>query len=273
MSIQISFILPIYNVELYLADAIESILNQNVSKEIILVDDGSTDNSLKIALNYAEKYPFVYVVHSQNKGVSSARNRGLRMAQGEYVLFLDPDDILDTNLNLENCYRLAKEYDADIIKGLFSVGFMDLNRPTQYFSPLHPELDKKNVFLFYLEEGIEKGYFQHKFTHISSVLINRRYLISTGVCFHEQLHFSEDILFILNLFTQKGTILELPYLFFHYKIRKTGAISNITEKSIDSIILMIQLIQEKIIHSNNQKEREWFEGNMLSQRHSRQNSC
>lgn len=76
MNYHISFILPIYNVEAYLADAIESILKQTVSKEIILVDDGSTDSSLTIALTYAKQYPFISVIHSQNKGVSAAAMPG-----------------------------------------------------------------------------------------------------------------------------------------------------------------------------------------------------
>jgi hypothetical protein len=115
----ISFILPIYNVELYLTEAIESILKQEISKEIILVDDGSTDSSLAISLDYANKYPFIYVIHSQNKGVSAARNAGLKLARGEYVMFLDPDDFLHPDIQLNSFYQFAVENNINVIKGQY----------------------------------------------------------------------------------------------------------------------------------------------------------
>lgn len=90
-----------------------------MSKELILVNDGSTDNSLAIALRYADQYPFIRVIHSQNQGVSAARNAGFRLAQGEYVFFLDADDYLKEGVDFQALYDLAKTYQVPVVKGSY----------------------------------------------------------------------------------------------------------------------------------------------------------
>ena len=98
----ISVIIPVYNREGFLSKCIESVLSQkNVSLEIILVDDGSTDNSLAICRSYSEKYPFVKVIHQENSGIGAARNTGLDAATGDCIFFLDSDDIVDAKAVLE----------------------------------------------------------------------------------------------------------------------------------------------------------------------------
>ena len=90
-----SIIIPVYKVEMYLSACIDSVLAQDTAftYEIILVDDGSPDNSGTICDAYAAKHPQIRVLHKPNGGVSSARNAGLSLAVGEYVLFLDADDL------------------------------------------------------------------------------------------------------------------------------------------------------------------------------------
>ena len=94
----ISVIVPVYNVEEYLTQCIESIINQTYTNlEIILVDDGSTDQSGKICDEYAIKDDRIQVIHKENRGVGSARNVGLDTSKGEYVSFVDSDDYVDKN--------------------------------------------------------------------------------------------------------------------------------------------------------------------------------
>lgn len=105
----ITVIVPVYNTEAYLPQCIESIQNQTYQKlEIILVDDGSTDNSGKICDEYAKADDRIVVIHQKNGGVSVARNAGLDVAQGEYITFLDSDDYYVTD-SLEYLYRKLKE--------------------------------------------------------------------------------------------------------------------------------------------------------------------
>lgn len=95
----ISIVVPVYNVEVYVAKCIESILKQTYSNlEIILVDDGSTDYSGKICDEYASKDNRIIVIHKANEGVSSARNVGIENAKGEYIAFVDPDDYIEINM-------------------------------------------------------------------------------------------------------------------------------------------------------------------------------
>lgn len=95
----VSVIIPIYNVEQYLAECVDSVLAQTYTDiEVILVDDGSTDNSGAICDDYAARDRRVIVIHKKNGGLSDARNAGLNIAKGEYILFVDADDYIDSSL-------------------------------------------------------------------------------------------------------------------------------------------------------------------------------
>jgi len=110
----ISVIVPVYNVEKYLSQCINSILNQTIkSLEIILVDDGSLDNSGKICDEFSKKDDRIVVIHKENNGLSSARNAGLKIATGSYIGFVDSDDWLDENM-YESLLKLIKDTNSDI---------------------------------------------------------------------------------------------------------------------------------------------------------------
>ncbi len=115
----ISIIIPSYNQQEYLPNAIDSVLSQTYKHyELIIVDDGSTDNSLEIAESYAKDNPYITVVSQVNKGLASARNTGIMHALGDYILPLDADDILLENA-LEVLTEKIKETKADIVSPSF----------------------------------------------------------------------------------------------------------------------------------------------------------
>ena len=115
-----SIVTAVYNVEAFLAEMIDSVVNQTIGLEhiqLILVDDGSTDGSGAICDRYAKEYPDnIVVIHKENGGVSSARNEGLKHVRGELVNFLDSDDKLAEN-TLENVYNFYQEHrnETDLI--------------------------------------------------------------------------------------------------------------------------------------------------------------
>lgn len=110
----ISVIVPIYNVEKYLHQCLKSIINQTYKNlEIILVDDGSPDNCPKICDEYSRKDKRIKVIHKENGGLSSARNAGLDVVTGEYISFIDSDDMIDEKF-IETLYNLCKENNCDI---------------------------------------------------------------------------------------------------------------------------------------------------------------
>ena len=110
----ISIIVPVYNVERYLKRCVESILNQSYTNiELLLIDDGSKDKSGAICDEYAKKDGRVKVVHKENGGVSIARNLGIEMAQGKYIIFVDSDDWI-SELNVETHIKALKENDCQL---------------------------------------------------------------------------------------------------------------------------------------------------------------
>lgn len=111
----ISFIVPIYNVEKYVADCIESIINQKENNyELVLVDDGSTDNSFNICKEYAKNNKKINIIHKQNDGLVSARKYGLKYAKGDYIACVDGDDWIENNF-LSVINNILKEENPDII--------------------------------------------------------------------------------------------------------------------------------------------------------------
>ena len=111
----ISIIVPVYNAEKYLRETIRSILNQDFCDfELLLINDGSKDKSLEICNEVAQKHPQIRVFNQKNSGVSAARNKGLLEAKGEYIAFVDADDLLEADM-LGVLYRCAKEYNADVV--------------------------------------------------------------------------------------------------------------------------------------------------------------
>lgn len=115
MESKISIIVPVYNVEKYLCQCLDSIINQTYKNlEIILVNDGSKDNSPIICDEYAKKDKRIKVVHQNNKGVSSARNKGIELSTGDYIMFVDSDDWIDKDTCLTTS-KMALEYSADVV--------------------------------------------------------------------------------------------------------------------------------------------------------------
>lgn len=126
MDKKITVVVPVYNVEKYLSKCLESILAQNFDNyEVVIVNDGSTDNSLEIAQKYEKQYPaIIRVISQKNKGLGGARNTGIRNAKGEYILFVDSDDTIKQGM-LSNLYYNIKKEDGDII--FFGMEYIDEN--------------------------------------------------------------------------------------------------------------------------------------------------
>lgn len=135
----VSIIVPVYNIEKYISKCIESVLSQTFKDwELILVDDGSTDNSGKICDEYALKDNRIKAIHKENEGVTATRDRGVKEAQGEFLFFIDGDDYITDNA-LELFTNKQKENDADLVRGDFVLCDEDganirTNRPVYDFN-------------------------------------------------------------------------------------------------------------------------------------------
>lgn len=140
---KVSVIIPVYNVEKYLKECMDSVINQTLKDiEIICVDDGSPDSCGAILDEYAQKDNRITVIHQKNKGLPMVRGAGLSIATGEYIKHVDSDDILDLKA-CEVCYQKAKEVNADIlVHG--SYGFNSSKR--WILNQLNDEIIKKQTF-------------------------------------------------------------------------------------------------------------------------------
>lgn len=119
--IKISVIIPVYNVEEYLEECLNSVLSQTLSDiEVICINDGSTDQSLSILSKYADSHDKIVLINQENQGVGKARNNGMNIAKGEFVAFMDPDDFYPETDVLESLYLKAKEHEVLICGGSYS---------------------------------------------------------------------------------------------------------------------------------------------------------
>lgn len=146
MDIKISVIIPMYKVEKYIKECIESVLNQSFKDfELILIDDGSPDNSGKISDNYQQKDHRIRVVHKKNGGVSAARNEGLAICGGQYIYIMDSDDYLASDA-LYSLYNEAIEKDADVVIADHWT-FLEKDAPKEqhFFSKEFTTVDSKTI--------------------------------------------------------------------------------------------------------------------------------
>lgn len=179
----LSIIVPVYNTEKYLADCLNSLLDQNIPKnryEIICVDDGSSDASPQILDDYAENHSNIRVIHKENGGVSSARNVGVEQARGEYIWFIDADDCIRANI-LGAILPLLELHQPGVLKiGLEFVpeDYSDSSRDIVVISD-------KDVL-------VHNEIYQFPLYSVCVVLINKDLLKTGRVCFNESLKYCED---------------------------------------------------------------------------------
>ncbi len=135
MKPKVSIIVPIYNVDKYLSRCLDSILNQSIKEiEVIAVNDGSTDRSYEILLDYQKSDPRLKVINKKNGGVSAARNTGLEHVSGEYIGFVDPDDWIDKHM-YEELYKTAQFEEADVVMCSYIREFGGHSKEKQFHMP------------------------------------------------------------------------------------------------------------------------------------------
>lgn len=221
--IKLSVIVPVYNVETYLAKCIESVLSQNYpgELEIILVDDGSTDKSLSICNYYSLKDKKIKTIHKENGGVSSARNVGIIASSGDYIAFLDPDDFWVEN-SIYDLLQTAENTRADIILGR-AVRYLDKEG---CFSPYpdnicinHDQGSTRHILFDILDP-------QNRFEwHVCKAIYKAKFIKSNGLFFKNGvLH--EEIEWMPRVFSLANSIETVNNIFVCFRIKKGELISD-----------------------------------------------
>ncbi|MBF0828154.1 glycosyltransferase [Muribacter muris] len=239
----ISFIVPVYNVEKYLAACLDSLLAQTVSKEIIIINDGSTDNSLAVAQDYFARYACISVLNQKNQGISAARNAGLKLAKGRYVYFVDSDDWI-VEPHLDKMVEIADQHNAVLLKGTASYSYEDGSGRVPYVRPF----ESKNI-------GNNQYEIMTGYRHLHDMLsrdwlpsccfgfFNTEFLRRHGLQFREDIKIGEDAVFMTEVLTcePEKTVIEVGRVFYHYRLRPHSLTT--TKNDIAKLINLFEVSQ------------------------------
>lgn len=215
----ISVIIPVYNVERYLKRCLDSVTNQTYKNlEIILINDGSTDSSGSICNEYAKKDNRIITIHKKNGGVSSARNKGIEIAKGEYIGFIDSDDYVESNMYQE-LYNEAIRSDADIVMTNYTVKTEKYEK--KHFINKERDVLSKEEFYDKLLDNYFQGY-------LTTKLFNRRIIFATNkiILLNEKVHIYEDLLFLVNVAKNGSKFVFINRYLYNYCIRGNSAYNN-----------------------------------------------
>lgn len=236
MNPKISVIVPVYNVEKYLCSCIDSILAQTFTDfELLLVDDGSRDKSGEICDEYANKDCRVKVFHKENGGVSSARNLGIDESKGEYLFFVDSDDII-SSFYIEMFVNYIKKNDSVCVVCKYT------NRLSLLKNQINSIKTKEMTSLEFLDEiwvseGKLDGYLWNK-------MFKRKILIDLNIRFDEKVSIWEDMLFVVEYFINISTVVFVDAVLYYYRDTMNSAVKQRDiSKKIEKIFVCLKMLR------------------------------
>ena len=242
---KLSIVIPVYNVEYYIAQCLESILNQSFKDlEIICVNDGSTDNSLSVLQDYKAKDDRIIIIDQKNEGSGVARNAGLSIAKGEYVYYVDGDDWIEDNA-LEKIIVKADKLNTDILifgglsyyegKGK-NGGYSADKLPKEYFNKVFSSKDiKKDIFKFPSTAWTK--------------LYKRDFLIKNNIKFQD-IKAGQDQLPFFHSMIKAERIALLPENLYCYRKNRKGAVTSVKKKKNFSPIYVFYGIEDMLKSEN-----------------------
>ena len=213
---KISIIVPVYNSGKYIKNTIDSILNQSIKDlELILVNDGSTDNSGQIIDDYKKQDSRIKVIHQENKGVSCARNNGISIAQGEYLGFIDSDDMVDLNM-YSMLYEVALKSNSDIVCSGFVEEDTQGNIYRNYSYP-YPDIVLVN-------DEIKQKVVSHLDNHLELIgggsmctkIYKRSFIKNNGLSINEDITVGEDFCFNIEALYFANNVTGVASMPYHY---------------------------------------------------------
>lgn len=246
----VSIIVPVYNVERYIKRGIESLLNQTLKNiEIILIDDGSTDNSRKICEKYANKDTRVNLIVQKNLGVSHARNLGIENALGDYIIFMDPDDEIDLRM-CEILYSTMQKDDCDLVLCNFYKVIKEKKLPIilNYPSKLNNSKEIKSLILdmigneIYGEETVMGCIWRG--------LYKKDFLLKHNIKFPQNIRPMQDLIFMIEYLSKCKSVNINKECLYYYYVNPNSAVTGYKKNLWDNNKKVCQLVQE-LLQKNN----------------------
>ena len=232
----ISVIVPVYNVEKYLRDCLDSILQQDFTDyEVICINDASTDTSIKILREYQEKHKSLKIVeHTVNRGLSAARNTGLDCAKGKYIMFVDSDDMIEQG-SMKELYQMAEENKTDILcfnrtdiyEGEMEKIYKSLNRKSQTNKEI---CTGKEVFCQWLKEN------DFKYSVCQKMFL-KCFLDENGLNFYEGIYY-EDVIFSFLVLIKAKRVMEYNKSFYICRKRHFSITTTVNDKCVQSYYIV-----------------------------------
>lgn len=205
--IKVSIIIPIYNVERYLVQCLQSVVNQTLKDiEIICINDGSTDQSGEILEQFARKDSRIIAINQKNQGVSITRNNGLKMAQGKYIGWVDSDDWIDPDF-YQRLYESALKYEADIAMA----GYKDIDEQNKTLKTAIRFLKEKAYNNFN-----KKMKFIEKHMYLWNKIFKKDFLDKCQLYFPENVTY-EDVIWLPQIFYKAEKVCTVPNTYYHYR--------------------------------------------------------
>lgn len=231
--VEVSIIVPVYNVEKYLAKCLDSCINQTFKDlEIICVNDGSTDRSLDILLHYQNLDSRIKIINKDNGGLSSSRNVGVNNAEGKYLLFLDSDDFL-SSVAIEHLYKNAQSNSSDVVIFDFFLGHV--NPSQRQILTISRWADNRYENKPFNADNIEQDDFL-LIPHTAWLKLYRtEFLKQNNITFIEGIIY-EDVPYFASVFTKAEKITYLKEPLYHYIIGRDGQIMGKNDETLFDII-------------------------------------
>lgn len=229
----ISIIVPVYNTEKFLRKCIESILKQSYKNiEIILINDGSTDGSNQICLEYAEIDSRIITIYQKNGGVSKARNKGLEIANGDYIVFIDSDDFVEEHY-VKELYCKIQNYDIVIC----GIGRFINGKKKSEFLEEH-EMNKYELIAQTLESKFIGGYPVNK-------IFKKSIIEKYNIRFNEKIHIGEDMIWILDYLNHCEKGIYISEVLYYYRLNDNSMLqSSIRHKKFNKKNLEVLIVDD-----------------------------
>lgn len=245
----ISVIIPVYNVERYLRECVDSVINQTYKNlDIILVDDGSTDSSGQICDEYAKRDDRITVIHKTNSGLSDARNNGLEIAKGKYVYFLDSDDYIAENA-IETLFEIAERDNSDIVF-FDAVSFADSNDFNVKQSYIRKNNYQSGNGYDVFSALIKNDEFR---SAVPLLFLKRDFLKNIGLCFIPDILY-EDMIFTYQAFGAATAVSQCTEAFYHRRYRQNSIMTSSKNKKHFISIIAVCLNNFDFTSKINKKE-------------------
>ncbi len=254
---KISIIIPVYNVYDYLDRCMETIINQTYKNiEIILINDGSTDNSLELCNKYKKLDKRVVVLDKCNGGVSSARNSGLDIATGDYIGFIDPDDWIELDM-YESMYNEIINNECDVVMCSYIREYK--HNSTNIDLKLDEGIYTRDKIVDYIianmiSSSSINGLSTEIMGSVWKLLIKRELIDKGNILFDESIHLAEDLIFSINLFLNANKVYIQKKYSYHYFDRDGSAVNKHRENLLEENRLLNDEILKILKKSNLDKK-------------------